>query len=83
MSFMPISGDGKEALAVTQILKIAFAHRTNANGTTDSICLKCFLTVASGKTGDDLGESEKTHNCGGFDLAYSLHPESFNDQAGP
>jgi hypothetical protein len=40
-----------------------FAHRFNPNTTTDSICRKCFLTVASSPWEADLEPSERNHVC--------------------
>jgi hypothetical protein len=40
-----------------------FHHRLNADGTIDSICLNCFLTVASAAIGFDLHEREAVHQC--------------------
>jgi 1,4-dihydroxy-2-naphthoyl-CoA synthase len=59
---------------LAHISDVGFAHRPNDNGTTDSICLKCFMTIASKERKADLAASEAAHECGGFDLAYSLHP---------
>jgi len=53
----------------------SFAHRRNDNDTIDSICLECFRTIATKWTKAELANSEATHECGGFDLAYTLHPE--------
>jgi hypothetical protein len=41
----------------------AFAHRHNLDGTWDSICTKCFLTVASEWAEDGLLTHEQRHNC--------------------
>jgi hypothetical protein len=40
-----------------------FVHRSNPNGTTDSICTKCFLTVATAKWEANLDSAEQTHKC--------------------
>jgi hypothetical protein len=40
-----------------------YPHRRNKNGTFDSICLKCFGTVAANKTEDELAELDKRHVC--------------------
>lgn len=40
-----------------------FAHRKNADGTVDSICLKCFITVDHGDEEADLDVSEYIHMC--------------------
>jgi len=40
-----------------------FAKRRNADGTMDSICLRCFRTVASCTDRGELIEFEKGHRC--------------------
>jgi hypothetical protein len=40
-----------------------FAHRVNADGTADSICLFCFATVGSVPTEQALEAEEATHCC--------------------
>jgi hypothetical protein len=42
---------------------ITFAHRANANGSFDSICLHCFQAVATAPTEDELVKIEVTHSC--------------------
>jgi hypothetical protein len=44
-------------------MKGEFHHRVNADGTIDSICLRCFLTVAKADIGSDLQELEAAHQC--------------------
>jgi hypothetical protein len=46
-----------------------YPHRRNRDGTWDSICKKCFLTVAHCKTESELAASEKTHVCNSSYLA--------------
>jgi hypothetical protein len=41
----------------------AFAHRHNLDGTWDSICTRCFLTIASEWDEDGLWEHERGHHC--------------------
>jgi hypothetical protein len=45
-----------------------YAHRRNADGSFDTICLHCFRTVASSPTGAALAESETEHRCPARDL---------------
>ena len=45
-----------------------FAHRENANGTFDSICLRCFRTVATARSESALREKEQQHACDLEDL---------------
>ena len=40
-----------------------FAHRPTVNGTFDSICRECFMTVAANKTEDELEVAEDRHRC--------------------
>lgn len=40
-----------------------FAHRVNENGTIDSICVDCFITVATADSVRTLVESEERHQC--------------------
>jgi hypothetical protein len=40
-----------------------FQYRNNGDGTWDSICLRCFLTVGTAGTTKQLGEMEKAHIC--------------------
>jgi hypothetical protein len=42
---------------------LKFYHRVNADGTIDSICLSCFLTVARAVIGTDLQGLEAAHRC--------------------
>jgi hypothetical protein len=49
--------------------KSKFAHRANSDGTFDSICRKCFLTVVSSKSEADLEGAEREHVCDPFQLA--------------
>jgi len=43
--------------------KLQFAHRTNIDGTFDSICLTCFMTVAHADVEEELNSSEYVHLC--------------------
>jgi hypothetical protein len=40
-----------------------FPHRRNKDGSFNSICLKCFATVASHMTEEELKEQDKKHVC--------------------
>jgi len=51
----------------------AFAHRHNLDGTWDSICTKCFLTVASEGAEDGLSTHERHHNCDSLMKARHTH----------
>lgn len=43
--------------------KAHFMRRTNTNGTMDSICCKCFVTVATVSREFELDRAERTHRC--------------------
>jgi hypothetical protein len=40
-----------------------YPHRHNKNGTYDSICLKCFATVATAQTEPELAFYNRRHIC--------------------
>jgi hypothetical protein len=40
-----------------------FVRRVNEDSTIDSICTKCFQTVASGEDVFDLSRAEQAHTC--------------------
>ena len=40
-----------------------FAHRANRDGTTDSICRYCFVTVSTSTWETDLAQAERGHVC--------------------
>ena len=40
-----------------------FVHRMNRDGTVDSICRECFITVATSQREADLQEPEYKHAC--------------------
>jgi hypothetical protein len=50
---MHVSGDG-ERLVLAHTTNTAFSHRRNDNDTIDSICLKCFRTIATKGTKAEL-----------------------------
>ena len=43
----------------------AFAHQPNPNGTIDSVCLTCFMTIATKPTEPELVPDEHHHHCKG------------------
>jgi hypothetical protein len=51
-----------------------FPHRHNRNGSFDSICTQCFMTVATKSNEAELRGPENAHVCSGFDLGRILHP---------
>jgi hypothetical protein len=48
---------------VDSIPREDYAHRRNADGTFDSICLFCFRTIASAEDESELAMNEKRHSC--------------------
>ena len=40
-----------------------FPHRRNRDGSIDSICLKCLLTIATARNEADLDLHDKNHIC--------------------
>jgi hypothetical protein len=47
-----------------------FVHRSNADGTTDSFCRKCLITVASSPWEAELERAERKHQCDPIQLEY-------------
>jgi hypothetical protein len=47
-----------------------YVHRINADGTIDSICRKCFITIASSQWEAELLRSESAHRCDSLRLEY-------------
>ena len=45
---------------------LQFTHRLNDDGTIDSICRECFVTVVSSKSGAALEREEQKHRCDAF-----------------
>jgi hypothetical protein len=44
----------------------SFAHRRNADGSYDSICTKCYATIASAAREEALSSIESAHVCDPF-----------------
>ncbi len=42
---------------------ISFAHRRNRDSTVDSICTRCYQTIASGENDSSLTSAEVNHSC--------------------
>jgi hypothetical protein len=49
--------------AAYSYIRSAFTHRKNQDGTTDSICRRCFVTVVTASREEDLDRAEHTHCC--------------------
>jgi len=45
------------------VTSVAYGRRRNLDGTTDSICRKCFVTVATARQETDLHCAEHSHTC--------------------
>jgi hypothetical protein len=54
---------------------IGFIRRKNPDSTTDSICLRCFTTVGSGKDEKDLSMLEMMHCCDPLQVRFPLNYE--------
>ncbi len=50
-----------------------FHYRRNADGTWDSICLRCFLTIGTAARIEELADLEAAHSC------YSKKPAKAED----
>lgn len=48
---------------MNQTYTIKFIHRINEDGSIDSICRDCFVTIATGRTRSDLEGQERQHTC--------------------
>jgi hypothetical protein len=46
----------------------SFQHRQNDDGSCDSICLRCYRTIASTRYEDWLAHEESNHTCTLLDL---------------
>jgi hypothetical protein len=51
---------------------IGFMHQNNTHSTIDSICLACFITVATVAFENDLSEIEALHTCNSRDIRHPL-----------
>jgi hypothetical protein len=60
--------------------QFAFSHRPQRNGAYDSICARCFATVARSHNEADLEAEEKQHIC---DQKALLRRAREFEQAGP
>jgi hypothetical protein len=55
---------------MTQTFTARFVHRLNDDGTIDSICSDCFVTVAPAAVSESVIErEERKHNCDTLPLA--------------
>jgi hypothetical protein len=56
--------------------KPRFPHRFNVDGTHDSICAQCHLTVASARNEQELAQRERDHVCDPVRI-YQLSEDAF------
>jgi len=56
--------------------QIDYPHRTNKDGTIDSICPLCFMTVGTSTWESDLARMEAVHVCKGERLKYLATPKA-------
>ena len=47
-----------------------YPHRQNRDGSFDSICLRCFATVANARNVEELHSYDKEHVCDATSLAH-------------
>lgn len=55
---------------VVSAVRAFFVHRSNADGTIDSFCRECLITVASSQWEVELDRAEKKHLCDPVRLEY-------------
>jgi hypothetical protein len=48
---------------MSQAYTLQFIHRLNDDGTVDSICCDCFVTVVTAISKSDLEQEERKHTC--------------------
>ena len=48
---------------MSQTYTLKFIHRVNEDGTVDSICRDCFVTVATAHSSTALERDEEQHTC--------------------
>jgi hypothetical protein len=66
---------GSATLEVKMMLQFDFSHRPQPNGSYDSICTRCFATVARSHNEADLEAEEKRHVCDKGVLARRAHEQ--------
>ena len=60
---------------MSSIAHAFFPHRCNRDGSFDSICMRCFQTIASCFSESALADAERQHTCDGPPLLRSLRTE--------
>jgi hypothetical protein len=61
--FSPSSPNEEQQLMASTAVTPQFARRANDDGTTDSICMNCFRTIATSVWESDLDRVESDHVC--------------------
>jgi hypothetical protein len=61
---------------IPTVFKAKFIHRSRVDGSVESICLRCYQTVAASVEQSDRDTQEATHNCEGMRLSGLLHPDA-------
>jgi hypothetical protein len=59
-----------------------FARRSNRDGTTDSICTRCYDTVATATWEADLVSAERSHECKSRKVEQFMKSVRKSDQVG-
>ena len=58
---------------------ISFARRRNQDSTVDSICTRCYQTIATGNSEASLETAEEGHTCDpNGEFNWALHPGAEN-----
>ena len=64
---------------MTQTFTLQFLCRLNEDGTMDSVCRQCFVTVATALSRSELEREERKHRCDPWLLErYKKHQHSEN-----
>jgi hypothetical protein len=70
----------KEGRTMVLTLPIVFPHRRNRDGSFDSICLKCLLTISTTRNEADLAKREELHVCNPSVLSQRAFDRAFEDE---
>ncbi len=60
-----------------------FAHRKNNDSSFDSICPRCFRTISTRKTEEDLAQDERGHLCAGDSLGQRIQADRARSSNSP
>ena len=70
---MLVRGSASNGGVATYALPTAAYHKSNGDGTYDSLCLKCFWTAAIGLSEASLADAEIEHVCGRVPALVGFH----------